>query len=475
MTSTPRQSSANMPYNTRRKSLSLTEMGIIAPKRARVAVQPSPPNTAVDGEEPPVKKSKRSHGSASPTIGDMSPPRSTAIRIKEQKPKRGAALSPPPSPLREGQSKIDIEGISDEIVVGAIQQLERTGNRPHLVKELSSILATTIPAIERYACASINDTTWDTANLLYRSANPSALISSRLTAYLNRSWPAISPCPLAKDLSPVHPRRLFFYLTTMPAQPLPETVEPIPKHNRIISPSLSSASAADEEDERYNRARAALSPSPEVDLSSPELDDDNQEPSNGSFSGRNSLSREHPPTSANLAHNRRAASPQLELEERDFKQTANLLHEQARLRRASEEDVKMGDAVAGAERESGDNANSAENGTNEEEQDTEAAAELFQHAEHLRSYTRANLDFSSPVLQPVRSLDAMEASTSGSPLKHQRRDESMEDPMALDLNDMSNDQPIPSLEQPDAFAWDSLQSPENIELSELDDMFDAFP
>jgi hypothetical protein len=69
----------------------------------------------------------------------------------------------------------------------------------------------------------------------------------------------------------------------------------------------------------------------------------------------------------------------------------------------------------------------------------------------------------------------MEASTSGSPLKHQRREESMEDPMALDLNDMSNDQPILSLEQPDAFAWDSLQSPENIELSELDDMFDAFP
>ena len=466
-----------MPYNTRRKSLSLTEMGIIAPKRARVAVQPSPPNTAVDGEEPPVKKSKRSHGSASPTIGDMSPPRSTAIRIKEQKPKRGAALSPPPSPLREGQSKIDIEGISDEIVVGAIQQLEKTGNRPHLVKELSSILATTIPAIERYACASTDHSTWDPANSFYRSANPSALISSRLTAYLNRSWPAISPCPLAKDLSPVHPRRLFFYLTTMPAQPLSETVEPIPKHNRIISPSLSSASAADEEDERYNRARAALSPSPEVDLSSPELDDDstdNPQPTTGSFSGRNSLSREHPPTSANLAHNRRAASPQLEMEERDFKQTANLLHEQARLRRASEEDVKMGDTVAGAERESAGVALSVGNNTNEEEQDTEAAAELFQHAEHLRSYTRANLDFSSPVLQPTRSLDEMEASTSGSPLKNQRQDECIEDPMALDLNDMSNDQPIPSLEQPDTFAWDSLQSPENIELSELDDMFDAF-
>lgn len=464
-----------MPYNTRRKSLSLTEMGIIVPKRSRAAVQPSPPNTAVDGEEPPVKKSKRSH--ASPTIGDMSPPRSTAIRIKEQKPKRAAALSPPPSPLREGESKIDIEGISDEIVVGAIQQLERTGNRPHLVKELSAVLATNIPAIERYACADTTDSLPNTANSFCRSANPSALISSRLTAYLHRSWPAISPCPLAKDLSPVHPRRLFFYLTTMPAQPLPEQVDPIPKHNRIISPSLSSASAADEEDERYNRARAALSPSPEVDLSSPELDDDNTDnpqPSNGSFSSRNSLSREHPPTTANLAHNRRAASPQLEMEERDFKQTANLLHEQARLRRASEEDVKMSDTAAGAELESGSVAQSVENSSNEEEQDTEAAAELFQHAEHLKPYSRANLEFSSPVLQPHRPNDVMQASISGSPLKHQRTDECMEDSMTLDFNDMSHDQPITTFEQPDAFAWDSLQSPENIELSELDDMFDAF-
>lgn len=463
-----------MPYNTRRKSLSLTEMGIIVPKRSRAAVQPSPPNTAVDGEEPPVKKSKRSHGNVSPTVGDMSPPRSTAIRIKESKPKRAAALSPPPSPLREGESKIDIEGISDEIVVGAIQQLERTGNRPHLVKELSAILATNIPAIERYACANVPSSPRNIANSFCRSANPSALISSRLTAYLNRSWPAISPCPLAKDLSPVHPRRLFFYLTTMPAQPLPEHVEPIPKHNRIISPSLSSASAADEEDERYNRARAALSPSPEVDLSSPELDDentDNPQPSNGSFTSRNSLSREHPPTSANLAHNRRAASPQLELEERDFKQTANLLHEQARLRRASEEDVKMSDTVAGAELESGSVAQSVEGSVNEEEQDTEAAAELFQQAEHLKSYSRANLEFSSPVLQPRQLSDMMEASISGSPLKYQRTDECMEDEMTLDLNN----HPAETFEQPDAFAWDSLQSPENIELSELDDMFDAFP
>jgi hypothetical protein len=465
-----------MPYNTRRKSICLEGLGVI--KRSRPVAQPSPPSTAVDGEEPPVKKPKRSHARHTPTVGDMSPPRSTAIRIKEEKPKRAAALSPPPSPTREGDSKVDIEGISDEIVVGAIQQLEKTGNRPHLVKELAAVLATNITAIERYGYMNKEVLTKNTTNLSFRSANPSALISSRLTAYLNRPWPAISPCPLAKDLSPVHPRRLFFYLTTMPPQPMPENADPISKHSRIISPSLSSASAADEEDERYNRARAALSPSPEVDLSSPELDDentDNPQPSHNTFSNRNSVTREHPPTTANLAHNRRAASPQLEFEERDFKQTANLLHEQARLRRASEEDVKMADTTAGVEDESGSVAQSVEGGSNEEEQDTEAAAELFQQAEHLRPYARANMEFSSPVLQPRRLDGAAETSINGSPLKHQHREDLTGDLMTLDLDQTSNDYSMPSFEQPDAFAWESLQSPENIELSELDDMFDAFP
>jgi hypothetical protein len=36
--------------------------------------------------------------------------------------------------------KIDIEGINDDIVVGVIEQLEKTGNRPHLVKELAAVL-----------------------------------------------------------------------------------------------------------------------------------------------------------------------------------------------------------------------------------------------------------------------------------------------------------------------------------------------
>lgn len=455
-----------MPYNTRRKSLSLSELGITVPKRSRTQSHPSPPSTVVEGDEPPSKKSKRSHGSASPN-GDMSPPRTTAIRIKEEKPKRAMELSPPPSPAREDESKIDTEGISDDIVVGAIQQLERTGNRPHLVKELSAVLATNIQAVERYVSGCARTNARSRANISRRSANPSALISSRLTAYLNRSWPAVSPCPLAKDLSPVHPRRLYFYLTTMPHQPIPAHADPVPKQSRIISPSLSSASAADDEDERYNRARAALSPSPEVDLSSPELDEDDgtAHSPRGSFSARSSMTREHPPTSTNLAHNRRAVSPQLEREERDFKQTANLLHEQARAlrRKSAEEDVKMenNDTVAGAEQDNGGIAMSVEVEESEESA-AEAAAELFQQAEHLKPILQA-MEFSSPLIHGQDGLlGAMHGQ--GSPAKQGHADQ-RSDAMALDLSNTA-------FELPDAFAWDSLQSPENIQLSELDDMFD---
>jgi hypothetical protein len=61
------------------------------------------------------------------------------------------ADTPPPSPSGEsGQTKVDTQGIDDEIVVGVIEQLEKTGNRPHLLKELAVILAPIVPIVERY-------------------------------------------------------------------------------------------------------------------------------------------------------------------------------------------------------------------------------------------------------------------------------------------------------------------------------------
>lgn len=47
-------------------------------------------------------------------------------------------------------SKIDTEGINDDIVVGVIHQLEKTANRPHLVKKLAAVLVTLNDNVAKY-------------------------------------------------------------------------------------------------------------------------------------------------------------------------------------------------------------------------------------------------------------------------------------------------------------------------------------
>lgn len=458
-----------MGYNTRRKSLSLTELGITLPKRSRTQSHPSPPSTIVEGEESerPSKKCRI-----------MSPPE---IK-KEHEKKHPATLSPPPSPAAEGSSsnKVDIEGINDDIVIGTIQQLEATGNRPHLVKELAAILACNLHSVEKYAMPLLSQE--NCANILLRSANPCALISSRLTSYLHRPWPTVSPCPLAKDIAPVHPRRLYFFLTTMPRQPIPETVEYIPSQLRIISPSLSSASAADEEEERYTRTRHTLSPSPEVDLSSPELEQGHppEPPTPGApFSGRNSVTRERSTSGSNLAQGRRGGSPQLEHEERDFKQCANALYEQAQLQRRNSQassklaqsrqespDVKMEVTDDVAEQVEAEVTMSIEEPESDEaaaRKNSEVAAALFGQAEHLKPMEGGMDYLSSPLIQPKD-----EVILNAVPSKDAPRTEGL-DAMVLDVH--------PTRSEVDAVTmadWETLLSPENVDVAELEDLFDAY-
>lgn len=93
-------------------------------------------------------------------------------------------------------------------------------------------------------------------------------------------WSSKTPCPLAKELEPVHPRRTYFSLTTCRRQPLPDAKRAGARSRRpptraIITPSLSSAdSAFGSDDADGDERRRELSPSSEVDLSSPELEDD---------------------------------------------------------------------------------------------------------------------------------------------------------------------------------------------------------
>jgi len=132
-----------MPYNTRRKSLSLPSLGIHLPNSSRRS--PSISKGLTD-ELPPSKKVKRSHHSLSPE------PRESAVRAG-----RHGALerTPPPSPLdARSAPKIDTEGINDDIVVTVIDQLEKTGNRPHLVKELAAVLVALNANIAKYVLLS---------------------------------------------------------------------------------------------------------------------------------------------------------------------------------------------------------------------------------------------------------------------------------------------------------------------------------
>jgi len=295
--------------------------------------------------------------------------------------------------------EIDLEGINDEIVEGVIIQLQKTGNRPHLVKELAAILSGNVKIVDM-------------------SANPSAIISSRLSTYLKRScWTALAPCPLAKELEIVHPRRTYFYLTTYPHQPIPDPSTVQFPQRAIISPSLSSA--ASRSDEADAERRRELSPSPEVDLSSPEFDDDDivtpPKPTR-SFSGRPEP----------VLRNHRASSPPLEKDEKEFTQTARGMQ-----KRKLSGDIQMSGVPSEMEDSIARNM------------DAEA---LFGDGRNL-NVGNTSVFVSSPAMKPILALNTMKKAFEESSDLWMRVEGMME--------------------------WD-MRSPENIELEELDGMLDDF-
>ena len=144
LTITPSTYKAIMPYNTRRKSLSLPSLGIQLPHGSR-AHRPShsKPSILVEEQPPPTKKVKRSH---SPNLTSTPTARSQLsknVSFVERPKSNGRAHdhTPPPSPIAGGGIKVDTNGINDGIVVCVIEQLEKTGNRPHLIKELATVLS----------------------------------------------------------------------------------------------------------------------------------------------------------------------------------------------------------------------------------------------------------------------------------------------------------------------------------------------
>lgn len=304
------------------------------------------------------------------------------------------------------------------------------------------------------------------------SQNPSALLSSRLAAYLRRQdWSALSPCPLAKELIPIHPRKVFYYLTTCPRQEIspdssdilsPQLFNTLVTSNqvgkRIISPSISNASIDGDSEGVEDRKRAAISPSPEVDLSSPELEDDvpvdddlNSPPTPaGSFSRRSSLNRDGTNGSAsdglNHLYNQCAARPPLEKDEKEFTQTASSM----RMRRVSFDEQDIRPTTETEELA----AEYALEETEEEKakKNQEAAATLF-GGHHENSQQMGLSILSSPHVKPMYAHLFVE--------RISRREGTVD----LEMKE--------STILGDSGLWD-IRPPESIELDELDDLFCGF-
>ncbi|KAJ5957063.1 hypothetical protein N7501_011342 [Penicillium viridicatum] len=468
-----------MPYNTRRKSLSLPSLGIQLPNSTRR----SPSISKVHTDEHPTKKVKRSHGSTS-----LSPEPSDPKMIARAGRHGLFEITPPPSPM-DGvlAPKIDTEGINDDIVIAVINQLEKTGNRPHLVKELAAVLVT----------LNVN---------VANSANPAALLSSRLAAYMKRPWTALAPCPMAKELILIHPRKVYYYLTTFPHQPIPETDDLVSAvGSKHITPSVSSL---EDEEDAMVRER---SPSPEVDLSSPDFEehgDLNTSASHGSS--------DHFPNASNLTrlmNSHRAASPPLEGDEKEFTQTASAVRERASEEKAesSRSQSILSESLSASEDRDMSISESPVNG---------GSMSPAMHGDGMSEEEYSDYFSHMPVDQMAQDLDEAAATalfgTSPSPLPHlhrivclvwhERFDRSRsgclpEDPDAAPVSTLKRSLDMLNSGLPDVDlkmsdltesherltltpramksehvfeSWRELQNPEMVEVDELDEMFGEF-
>jgi len=446
-----------MPYNTRRKSLSLPSLGIHLPHASRAHRPTSKPTPTPEiPPYPPAKKLKRSHDDTEPLSPISSPdsktgspaadvPARTAAAEAPPIRRRAAEHTPPPSPGDVALvRKVDTDGINDDIVVAVIEQLEKTGNRPHLIRDLAALLASTNESIAQYDPLKMRDA--NAAHILSSSANPAALLSSRLSLYLKRPWTALAPCPLAKELIPVHPRKVFFYLTTQPRMPLPETSDDIlpPSLNEVktLTPSVSDHSVIDDLDAEM-RDRSPLSPSPEVELYSPELEQDAPMdlPTAGEpFSGRSSLNPDGTPE----VHHRpnRAPSPPLEADERGFTETATAV-------RARGTSLHHPSVQASVETEEHTILVEVSEETPEQRQrrDQELGYELFGQSHSSLQVSEPKMYASSPMIQARPDHHAALAKLN----------------LSIQFGDIETDEA----------AW-SVMSPETIEVDELDTLFSDF-
>lgn len=112
-------------------------------------------STSSDDAARPSKKVKRSHDTS-----DKSSKAAPSKATKSAKFETTPPLSPPglhmsieddesESSALANMKSIDLSGINDEIVEAVIVRLQETRNRPHLVKELATILMNQVKIVQQ--------------------------------------------------------------------------------------------------------------------------------------------------------------------------------------------------------------------------------------------------------------------------------------------------------------------------------------
>ncbi|KAH0538873.1 hypothetical protein GP486_008751, partial [Trichoglossum hirsutum] len=212
----------------------------------------------------------------------------------------------------------------------------------------------------------------------------------------------------------------------------------------------------------------AMSPSPEIDLSPPEFDDDDYPPTPaGSFSGRSSLARDGSMVDpvATVHHHNRAASPPLEGDEREFTQTATSMHQKRSMSQDNDAEREGADSIImtieGMDGQEDPHIHipvGDESEENSEQKNSEVAAALF--GSHAHQPTMNHHSHTSPVVRPMTA--GVQATS-----KHFIKQELIHS----EEMDIDSDGRISLMSTTGFVPWaGEMLSPESVELEELDDL-----
>jgi hypothetical protein len=248
---------------------------------------------------------------------------------------------------------------------------------------------------------------------------------------------------MGKELVGTHPKRLYFFLTTQPRQAIPDPDAPQNKHllakqSRIITPSLTSGTSEDED--IPVRRRSEMSPSPELELTTPDLADADEH-----LSRSTSFSISDGGATPAFSHNQ--TSPPLEKDEHEFTQTASLLQKQAEAKAIKEDDSVM---VNGPVSEPSITFYEFEDGSSQ--RGREFASTMFGQVDSSLAVQKPVDLLSSPMIYPHADMDVISS-------------KEMMTPLSLSVMDNKIDS---------SFVWTEFTNTEMVELDELDDLFASY-